>query len=87
MSSILSVSQLNKYVAFKLKSDVKLKGICVKGEISNYNLNYKSGHIYFTIKDEQSCIKAVMFASSAVRLKTELKDCMVVHVVGKVEIY
>ncbi|MBQ8120569.1 MAG: exodeoxyribonuclease VII large subunit [Ruminococcus sp.] len=87
MSSILSVSQLNKYVAFKLKSDVKLKGICVKGEISNYNLNYKSGHIYFTIKDEQSCIKAVMFASSAVRLKTELKDGMSVLVVGNVEIY
>ena len=87
MSSILSVSQLNKYVAFKLKSDVKLKGVCVKGEISNYNLNYRSGHHYFTVKDEQSCIKAVMFAGSAARLKTELKDGMSVLVVGNVEIY
>ncbi len=87
MSSILSVSQLNKYVAFKLKSDVKLKGVCVKGEISNFGVNYKSGHAYFTIKDEQSCIKAVMFANCVGRLKIQPDDGMSVLVTGNVELY
>ena len=87
MSSILSVSQLNKYVAFKLKSDVKLKGLCVKGEISNFGINYKSGHAYFTIKDDQSCIKAVMFSSCVEKLKCEPKDGMSVIVTGNVELY
>lgn len=87
MSSILSVSQLNKYVAFKLKSDVKLKGLCVKGEISNFGINYKSGHAYFTVKDEQSCIKAVMFSNCVEKLKTVPKDGMSVIVTGNVELY
>lgn len=87
MSSILSVSQLNKYVAFKLKSDVKLKGLCVKGEISNFGVNYKSGHAYFTIKDEQSCVKAVMFANCVSRLKMQPQDGMSVLVTGNVELY
>ncbi|MBQ2580446.1 MAG: exodeoxyribonuclease VII large subunit [Ruminococcus sp.] len=87
MSSILTVSQLNKYVAFKLKSDVKLKGICVKGEISNFGVNYKSGHAYFTVKDQQSCVKAVMFANCMGRLKFEPEDGMSVVVTGNVELY
>ena len=48
--SILTISQLNNYI-FKLKSD-KLKGIMVQGEISNFVNHYKSGHLYFTLKDE-----------------------------------
>ena len=87
MSSILTVSQLNKYVAFKLKSDIKLKGVSIKGEISNFTLNYKSGHAYFTVKDDQSCIKAVMFSSSFSRVKTEISDGMSVLVTGNVELY
>lgn len=87
MSSVLSVSQLNKYVAFKLKSDVKLKGICVKGEISNFSVNYRSGHAYFTVKDEQSCIKAVMFSNSVSRLKFMPENGMGVLVIGNVEVY
>ena len=87
MSSVLSVSQLNKYVAFKLKSDVKLKGICVKGEISNFSVNYRSGHAYFTVKDEQSCIKAVMFSNSVSRLKFMPENGMRVLVIGNVEVY
>ena len=87
MSSVLSVSQLNKYVAFKLKSDVKLKGICVKGEISNFSVNYRSGHAYFTVKDEQSCIRAVMFSNSVSRLKFMPENGMGVLVIGNVEVY
>ena len=87
MSSILSVSQLNKYLSFKIKSDVKLKGVCVKGDISNFSVNYKSGHAYFTVKDEQSCIKAVMFSSNLSRLKTLPQDGMCVLVTGNIEVY
>ncbi|MBR6336642.1 MAG: exodeoxyribonuclease VII large subunit [Ruminococcus sp.] len=61
MASVLSVSQLNKYVSFKLSSDIKLKGVAVKGEISNFVCHFKSGHLYFTLKDAQSQVKAVMF--------------------------
>lgn len=46
MSSVITVSQLNRYLASKLRSDLKLKGIAVKGEISNFNIHYKSGHAY-----------------------------------------
>ena len=61
MSSILTVSQLNKYIQFKIQSDLKLKGIAVKGEISNFTLHYKSGHAYFTLKDSGGAVKTVMF--------------------------
>lgn len=87
MSSILSVSQLNKYVAFKLKSDIKLKGLCVKGEISNFSINYNSGHAYFTVKDELSSVKAVMFSTSVGRLKIKPEDGMLAIVTGNVELY
>jgi exodeoxyribonuclease VII large subunit len=86
MSSILTVSQLNKYVSFKLRSDVKLKGICVKGEVSNFTLN-RSGHAYFSVKDEQSCVKAVMFANNFSKLKKDFTNGMSVLVTGNVELY
>lgn len=53
MSTILTVSSVNTYVAFKLKNDPKLKGVAVKGEISDISANYSSGHIYFTLTDGQ----------------------------------
>ncbi len=64
MSSVITVSQLNRYLASKLRSDLKLKGIAVKGEISNFNIHYKSGHAYFTVKDSSSALKAVMFGGA-----------------------
>lgn len=87
MSSVISVSQLNKYLAFKIKSDLKLKGIAVKGEISNFVVHYKSGHAYFTIKDNESALKAVMFSSSVARLKFMPQDGMSVLVIGNIEVY
>ena len=69
MSSILTVSAINTYIAFKLKNDPKLKGIAIKGEISDFSVNYSSGHMYFSLTDGKSSIKAVMFSSSASRLK------------------
>ena len=84
MSSVITVSQLNRYLASKLRSDLKLKGIAVKGEISNFNIHYKSGHAYFTVKDSSSALKAVMFSSSVSRLKFVPEDGMSVLVMGKV---
>lgn len=87
MSSVLTVSQVNKYVSFKIKSDLKLKGVAVRGEISNFNRHYKSGHCYFTIKDSASALKAVMFSSSFERLKFTPENGMNVLVTGNIEVY
>ncbi len=66
---LITVSQLNRYVKSVLDGDLNLKSVFVSGEISNFKVNSFSGHIYFTLKDEAASIKAVMFKSSAVRLK------------------
>ena len=60
--SVLTVSQLNKLLAFKIKQELKFKGVAVKGEIANFNVHYKTGHAFFSIKDESSSIRCVMFA-------------------------
>lgn len=69
MSSILSVSQINTYIRSLLDQDFNLKNIYVSGEISNFTNHYRSGHFYFTLKDDKASIKAVMFRSSAERLR------------------
>lgn len=85
--SILTVAQLNSYISFKIKSDIKLKGIMVEGEISNFVNHYKTGHFYFTLKDKTSAIKAVMFASSASHLKFSPKDGMSVIISGNIDVF
>lgn len=87
MSSILTVSQLNKYVQFKIQSDLKLKGLAVKGEVSNFNVHYKSGHAYFTVKDDSSAVKCVMFSKNVSRLKFIPENGMSVLVFGNLEVY
>lgn len=87
MSAILTVSQINRYLASKIRSDTKLKSIAIKGEISNLNMGYASGHYYFTLKDENSCIKAVMFAGATRNLKIELINGLNVMVLGNVDCY
>lgn len=84
---VITVSQVNKYIGFILKNDKNMKGVMVKGEISNYVCNYRSGHVYFTLKDSESSLKAVMFASSASRLKFEPEDGMSVIVSGSIGVY
>ncbi len=66
---MITVSQLNRYVKSVLDNDINLKSVFITGEISNLKVNSFSGHMYFTLKDEASAIKAVMFKSSAVRLR------------------
>lgn len=87
MDSVLTVSGLNSYLSFKLKSDSKLKGIMIEGEISNFVRHYKSLHLYFTLKDAKSSVKCVMFASNAARLKFIPSNGMRVVIYGNVEVY
>lgn len=84
---VITVTQVNKYIASKLKSDRILQGIMVKGEISNFVCHYKSGHCYFSLKDKESNLKAVMFASAASRLKFQPEDGMAVVASGSIAVY
>ena len=84
---ILTVTQINRYLSFKIKEDKALQGIMVKGEISNFTNHYCTGHLYFSLKDGESSVKAVMFASAANRLKFEPEDGMKVIVSGSVSVY
>lgn len=69
MLTVLKVSQINTYLKSVFDSDLNLKNIYVNGEISNFTNHYRSGHMYFTLKDENSAIKAVMFRGAAQRLR------------------
>lgn len=87
MSSILTVSQLNRYLASRLRSDVKLSGIAVRGEISNFTVNSNSGHAYFSVKDDGAVMRCIMFSSNVKRLKFRPQDGMNVLIVGNVNLY
>ena len=63
----ITVTELNKYMKDKVEMDEFLNNVLVKGEISNYKHHY-TGHLYFTLKDEKSLIKCIMFKSSAINL-------------------
>ena len=84
--NVVSVSQLNEYIRGKLDGDALLSGIAVRGELSNYKV-YPSGHHYFTLKDEASALKCVMFKSSAVRLRFRPENGMKVIAMGKISVY
>ncbi|PWM45515.1 MAG: exodeoxyribonuclease VII large subunit [Clostridiales bacterium] len=86
MSVILTVKQLNMYVRSMLENDKYLRQITVVGEISGFKL-YNSGHAYFTLKDSESAISAVMFNMEASGLKFMPKDGMKVLITGRVSIF
>lgn len=87
MSSLLTVSQLNRYIAFRIKEDKQLKGILISGEISNFTNHTKSGHLYFTLKDSTSSVKAVMFAGAASQLRFVPASGMRVIISANVQVY
>ena len=58
---VLTVSQLNRYVKSRMDADENLYNVFLVGEISNFTNHYKTGHFYFSLKDEEAQIKAVMF--------------------------
>ena len=82
----VTVSQLNSYIKEKIADDENLSNIIVKGEISNFK-NHYTGHMYFTLKDENSLIKCIMFKTYAQRLDFIPKDGMKVILVGGVSVF
>jgi exodeoxyribonuclease VII large subunit len=82
----ITVTELTKYIKNLLDTDYYLQRIYVKGEISNFKA-HTSGHYYFTIKDENSTLKAIMFASSTKRILFMPQDGMKVLVSGKISVY
>ena len=83
---VLSISQLNEYIRGKLDADALLNGVAVRGEISNYKV-YPSGHHYFTLKDENSQLKCVMFKGNAMRLRFRPDNGVKVIAMGKISVY
>ncbi len=82
----ISVSDLNKYIKDKIANDEALNNVLVKGEISNFK-NHYTGHMYFTLKDENSLIKCIMFKTYTSNLKFMPKDGMKVMVFGTVSVF
>lgn len=87
LRSIISVSQLNMYVRSLLDGDENLNNVFVRGEISNFTANARSGHLYMTLKDGSSSVKAVMFAGNASKIKFRIENGMSVIVRGRVSLY
>ena len=87
MSTILTVSQINTYIKSIIEQDINLKNIYVEGEISNFTNHYRSGHLYFTLKDENSSVKAVMFRNAASRLKFTPENGLKVLIRCNVNVY
>ena len=85
-TSPITVSELNNYVKNKIGEDEYLNNVLVKGEISNFKHHY-TGHMYFTLKDETSLIKCVMFKTATTTLKFKPQDGMKVLVLGTVSVF
>ena len=83
---VLNVSQINRYIKNIMEQDHILSNITVKGEITNYRPS-SSGHLYFTIKDENAALSCVMFRFQAATLKIKIKDGMSVRIKGKISLY
>lgn len=84
---VLSVSQLNRYIKMNFDADENLANIFISGEISNFTNHYRTGHLYFTLKDDSAAVRVVMFNSSAKRLKFMPEDGMKVIARGRVSVY
>ena len=84
--TIFSVSALNRHIKQLFDNDFTLRGLRLKGEISNFK-RYPSGHIYFTLKDEESSIKAVMYVSYTKFMPSTIKDGDEVVATGYVSVY
>lgn len=83
---VLSITQINEYLKNKLEADPILGAVAVRGEISNYKM-YPSGHHYFTLKDEGSALKCVMFKGNAMRLRFRPENGMKVIAMGRISVY
>lgn len=86
MQKILSVSELNRYIKQIVSTDHVLSGLWIKGEISNFKSHY-SGHMYFTLKDEASLLKCVMFKGNASLLRFVPENGMKVIIRGYISVF
>ena len=82
----ITVTDLNRYIKNKVDNDEYLNNVLVKGEISNFKHHY-TGHMYFTLKDENSLIKCIMFKTYTPNLKFVPKDGMKVMILGTVSVF
>ena len=87
MKHIFSVTQINSYIHRIFESDYALKKIYLKGEVSNCKY-HSSGHIYFTLKDEKSALRCVMFSSDRYKgLMFHLEDSQLIEACGNISVY
>lgn len=82
-----TVSQANRYIKSLFDSDLGMQSIFISGEISNFSNHYKTGHLYFSLKDDSAAIKAVMFNRQAARLRFTPENGMKVIVNGRVSVF
>ena len=82
----ITVTQLTRYIKYKIDNDVNLSEVFLRGEISNFKAHSR-GHFYFTLKDDNSRINAIMFASSTKNIKFVPQDGMKVMVTGKISVF
>lgn len=84
--AVITVSELNNFIKNMFDNNRLLNSVHVRGEISNF-VSHRSGHFYFSLKDESGQVKAVMFRSSAMRLKFIPENGMKVTVFGSISVY
>lgn len=84
---VVSVRQLNLYIKSLLDGDSKLAYISIRGEISNFKEHFSSGHMYFTLKDNDATLKCVMFKGNAAKLKFTPKEGMQVVCTGRISVF
>lgn len=82
-----TVTQLNEHIKELFSLDRNIKNITLVGEVSNFTDHKKTGHFYFTIKDEQSSMQAVMFKFNAMRVKFNIENGMKIIVTGSVDVF
>ena len=82
----LSISAITRYLKSRFDLDSNLQNVFLKGEISNFKA-HTSGHFYFSLKDENSKINAIMFRSSASKVNFKPQDGMKVLVTGRITVY
>ena len=85
-NNYITVGALTRYIKYKIDNDVNLREVYIKGEISNFK-HHTRGHFYFTIKDEESRISAIMFAASTKNINFEPVDGMKVLVKGRISVF
>ena len=82
-----SVSEINSYIKRKFDTDMVLQSVVISGEISNFSNHYKTGHLYFSLKDDASSIKCVMFNRQAAKLRFAPENGMKALVFGRVAVF